>query len=44
MWIWQDKNWPQFTYDHIGIFPILEKVIRAVSPLSVLAKNLSQDK
>jgi hypothetical protein len=31
MWIWQDKNWPQFTYNHIAVFPSLEKFLNEIS-------------
>ncbi|MBE9527373.1 MAG: DUF4172 domain-containing protein, partial [Proteobacteria bacterium] len=43
-WIWQDNNWPDFQYDAQAVMPVLEQTVRSVSPLCILAKNLSQDK
>ncbi|MEY8214611.1 MAG: DUF4172 domain-containing protein [Colwellia sp.] len=41
MWVWEDKNWPKFTYDNSTIVPTLEKCIQAVSPLKQLSKMLT---
>jgi Fic family protein len=41
MWIWESKNWPEFTYDHEAVIPILEKCIQAVSPLKQLSQMLT---
>lgn len=43
MWVWEDKNWPNFTYDNTAILPTLEKCIQAVSPLKQLSKMLTLD-
>ena len=43
MLIWEDKNWPNFTYDNEAILPILEKCIQAVSPLKQLSNMLTID-
>ena len=44
MWIWQDKNWPNFYYDSNKVIPVLEETIRAVSPLALLSKELEPTK
>jgi len=41
MWVWEDKNWPKFTYDNAVIVPTLEKCIQAVSPLKQLSNMLT---
>lgn len=41
MWIWQLKNWPNFTYDKTIVIPKLESCIQAVSPLKQLSQLLS---
>jgi len=41
MWIWEDKNWPNFIYDEAVITPTLEKCIQAASPLQQLSKMLT---
>ena len=41
MWIWQLKDWPNFTYDKTIIIPKLESCIQAVSPLKQLSELLS---
>lgn len=43
MWIWEDKSWPNFTYDNAVILPVVEKCIQAVSPLKQLSKMLTLD-
>ena len=44
MWIWQQQDWPQFRYDSNKILSSLEKTVKAVAPLSVLAQEINQDK
>lgn len=44
MWIWEQKDWPNFEYDLRLIMPYLEQTVRVVSPLVSLAKQLEQDK
>lgn len=44
MWIWQQKEWPNFKYQAEDILPALEKAISAVAPLSLLAKELDETK
>lgn len=41
MWIWQLKDWPNFTYDKSIVIPALESCIQAVSPLKQLSEFLS---
>jgi Fic family protein len=41
MWVWEDKNWTNFTYDNATILPTLEKCIQAVSPLKQLSKMIT---
>ncbi|GGI67129.1 cell division protein Fic [Shewanella hanedai] len=41
MWIWQLKDWPNFTYDKTIVIPKLESCIQAVSPLKQLSEFLS---
>lgn len=41
MWIWQLKDWPNFTYDKTIVIPKLESCIQAVSPLKQLSEILS---
>ncbi|MCL1051083.1 Fic family protein [Shewanella abyssi] len=41
MWIWQLKDWPNFTYDKATVIPKLESCIQAVSPLKQLSQLLS---
>ena len=41
MWIWQLKDWPNFTYDKAIVIPALESCIQAVSPLKQLSEFLS---
>ena len=44
MWIWQQKNWPEFSYRSDELLPVLEKTVKAVSPLVLLACELEQEK
>ncbi len=41
MWIWEEENWPKFTYDHQAILSTLEKCIQVVSPLKQLSNTLT---
>lgn len=41
MWIWQLKDWPNFTYDTTIVITKLESCIQAVSPLKQLSEILS---
>ncbi len=41
MRVWENKNWPTFTYDNAAIIPTLEKCIQAVSPLKQLSNMLT---
>ena len=41
MWIWQLKDWPNFTYDTTIVITKLESCIQAVSPLKQLSELLS---
>ena len=43
LYIWQSKNWPNFTYDNKKVMARLESCIQAVSPLKHLSKVLSHD-
>ncbi len=43
-WIWQQDNWPEFSYQIEHILPELETLLRAVAPLQLLASELDQDK
>lgn len=43
MWIWQQPNWPQFTYDKSQVLPALESCIQAVSPLKQLSEVISTE-
>ena len=42
-WIWQDKNWPHFTFDEKALMTPLESCIQAVAPLKQLAIALTQE-
>jgi Fic family protein len=44
MWIWQQKNWPNFEFNAEIVLPVLSNVISHVSPLMLLANELDQDK
>ncbi|NOQ35642.1 MAG: DUF4172 domain-containing protein [Methylococcaceae bacterium] len=44
MWIWQQQNWPEFSYNSDKILPALEKAVKAVSPLTILAQEVEQEK
>lgn len=44
MWIWQQKNWAEFSYRSNEILPVLEKTVKAVAPLVLLACELEQEK
>jgi Fic family protein len=44
MWIWQQKNWPEFSYRSEEILPVLEETVKAVAPLALLAHELEQGK
>jgi Fic family protein len=44
MWIWQQQNWAEFSYRSDEILPVLEKTVKAVSPLVLLARELEQEK
>lgn len=44
MWIWQQTDWPNFKYHIDEILPVLEKTIRQVAPLSLLAQELDETK
>ena len=41
MWIWENKNWPKFSYDESSVIPVLEKCIQAVAPLKQLSEMLT---
>ena len=43
-WIWQNNNWPKFSFQAETIMPELENVVRAVTPLNILASELNQEK
>jgi len=43
MWIWKNKNWPNFIYNSEAIAPVLERCIQAVAPLTELSKLLTTD-
>jgi Fic family protein len=43
-WIWQQDNWPNFSYQLELILPELETLLRATAPLELLASELDQDK
>ena len=43
MWIWQYQKWPAFYYRSDEIVPVLEKTLKAVSPLILLAHELAQE-
>ena len=42
-YIWQQKYWPNFTYDKAIVMPKLESCIQAVSPLKQLAEILTHE-
>jgi Fic family protein len=42
-YIWQQKNWPNFTYDKATVMAKLESCIQAVSPLKQLAKIITHE-
>jgi len=41
LYIWQSKNWPNFSYDSTKVMARLESCIQAVAPLKQLSKVLS---
>ena len=43
-WIWQHPAWPIFSFQAEVILPELEKTIRIISPLNLLASELNTDK
>jgi len=43
LYIWQNKNWPNFTYDQATVMTRLESCIQAVSPLKQLSAVLSDE-
>ncbi|MFT6992516.1 MAG: Fic family protein [Paraglaciecola sp.] len=43
LYIWQNKNWPNFTYDQATVMTRLESCIQAVSPLKKLSAILSDE-
>lgn len=43
LYIWQNKNWPNFTYDQAAVMTRLESCIQAVSPLKQLSAVLSDE-
>lgn len=43
-WIWQIQAWPLFTFQADLVLPYLEQVMRVVSPLSLLASELDNNK
>ncbi|SEH07358.1 DUF4172 domain-containing protein [Candidatus Venteria ishoeyi] len=42
MWIWQQTNWPDFSYQAALILPALENVVKSVAPLTLLATELDE--
>ncbi|NRA82349.1 MAG: DUF4172 domain-containing protein [Gammaproteobacteria bacterium] len=42
-YIWQQKDWPNFTYDNAIVMPKLESCIQVVSPLKQLAEVLTHE-
>ena len=42
-YIWQQQDWPNFTYDTAIVMPKLESCIQAVSPLKQLAEVLTHE-
>jgi len=43
LYIWQQKDWPNFRYDKALVMPKLESCIQVVSPLKQLAKVLTHE-
>lgn len=43
-WIWQQRGWPSFEYQLEAILPELERLLRVIAPLELLASELEQDK
>ncbi|RVU86456.1 Fic family protein [Leucothrix sargassi] len=44
MWVWEQENWPNLTYDSERVLPHLEKCVQQIAPLTTLAQSLSLDK
>jgi len=44
MWIWQQADWPNFTYSIKEILPVLEETLSTVSPLVLLTNELDPAK
>mgnify|MGYP005848905629 CR=1 FL=1 len=43
-WVWQQANWPNWSFDQTQVTPCLLGAVRAVSPLITLANQLSPEK
>ncbi|MCF6345554.1 MAG: DUF4172 domain-containing protein [Thiomicrorhabdus sp.] len=43
-WIWQQVDWPNFSYQLARVLPELEAVLRVVAPLSLLASELEENR
>lgn len=41
MWVWQQTNWPQLSYDAASVLPHLERCVQQIAPLKVLANSLA---
>lgn len=43
-WVWQQANWPNWSFDQAQVMPSLLSAVRAVAPLITLANQLSPEK
>jgi Fic family protein len=43
-WIWQQANWPNWSFDQAQVMPCLLSTVRSVAPLIALANQLSAEK
>lgn len=43
-WLWQQANWPNWSFDQAQVMPSLLSAVRAVAPLITLANQLSPEK
>ncbi|MCJ8268837.1 MAG: DUF4172 domain-containing protein, partial [Psychrosphaera sp.] len=41
-WIWQQSDWPNFSYDEKAVMPALERCIQMVAPLKKVATVLTE--
>jgi len=44
IWIWQNIEYPNFTYDYDTLLPLLEKVSKKMGELNILSKIIESDR